>query len=614
MSSSENLSGRESIPSNKRGPFHKEANEGQAERGTTQFAAEKLIKILGAPTEGYSALVTDLEARRLSPELDKVLAETFSNQVYIVKKINESNTLIQKILNKILSREEQHLTTRDPREKYEKDISNIEQVIEQLKQEWQAGKDIITRAQAELQAKRERGEKIDEEKFQYSQALLEANMEVFNILDQEILLAKRGLDFLGEVEIRGMKEFVNDSRKEGGSASNKADRQLTVKHLPGGIPVILRGYIHDQIWQRNFGDGRHQEFGLAQIYRNAQYVAVEGMSNLPFGQSLKLHWGRFHNRDSGYDRLMRELVNAGFDGLFLETDGRYNIGVFGEQSFNKNDLRNSQAQKMFTYLEKYSPNKARRIGSWQKFRNLFQLQRTGSSIPSLTARAIRERTFIIKDGSSYHNTPSVTDKLGTSTTPTGLEIGQMAFSDALSTIKLLILNKAILAGKIKPGLVVDFQGAAHLHWKNYFLDHPAEAMQVVLDNVWEVLASHPDFLGREDILEKILKKLENPSHEDLDFIFNFISNIKDILEKILKKLENPSHEDWDFILNFILNLDTFHKVAPATAEKYSVEPGENQRKMESVTLFTLDDILSPEELEELERLKEDLTQRAKHSI
>jgi len=127
----------------------------------------------------------------------------------------------------------------------------------------------------------------------------------------------------------------------------------------------------------------------------------------------------------------------------------------------------------------------------------------------------------IHDGTYYHNKASVNNDLTTSSMPTGYELGQMAFSDALSVIKILIMNEAINNGDIAPGILVDIQGASHLSSKSFFFDNPAYAMEVVLANVHEILASHWEVKNTDDILEK----LANMDRKTWQWVFNFIGTI-----------------------------------------------------------------------------------------
>ncbi len=548
--SMEKIEFHQTIPTGERGSAYRES-ESAFEEGATAYAAEKLTQLLDMPSETFSAVHTyDQEERteRLSPELDKIVAEMFSNQRYIVEKINEING---------------YLTTKDPREKYEKTKDNIDQVNAQLKQDWQKYQDTVSAELIHLQEKREAG-KISEDNYEYAQALLEANLNIYEILTQELELAKRGLDWLGDLEIRGESEWIEDLRKSyyvliGPGNSYKANSLLEIKHLLGGHPVIIRGYIHDTLWQENFGGNNRQNFGLAQIYAEAKYVAIEGYPSSPYGDSLKNdHWDIINGyTNKNYAYLMEKLVKEGFNGCFLELDGRFR-GANSEKTFDVDKVSDEEFQELFAFIQKQSPTKALRIGSWDKFKELFLLQRTGD----LGLREFTEELRLVKDGTFYHSRASVDDQLNTSATPTGLEFSQLAFSDALSVVKMFVINRLILAGKLEPGLLVDFQGAAHLHYKSYFLDHPQEALEVVLDNVWEILASHPEVRNRGDILEK---------------------------------LENMDEETWQFVFEFIFSVDSFHQVAPPTSEQNSVEIGENQRPLEKVSTPNIEETFSDRE-------------------
>ena len=158
----------------------------------------------------------------------------------------------------------------------------------------------------------------------------------------------------------------------------------------------------------------------------------------------------------------------------------------------------------------------------------------------------------------YHNRASVNKDLTTSSVPTGLEMGQVAFSDALSVIKILIMNKAMQKRELRSGLIVDFQGIGHLSYKSFFFDNPVFAMEVVLTNVHEILASHPDIENREDILNK---------------------------------LENMDKDTWRWVFDFIGKIP-LAEVAEPTQERHCVERGVTQRPMKDTQWYSATEHLS----------------------
>ena len=95
-----------------------------------------------------------------------------------------------------------------------------------------------------------------------------------------------------------------------------ADVPVSYHRLPGGIDLFLRGYVHHTLWHKFHGDF------LQKAAKHAKVIAVEGIAEKPFGESLDLYWSDSESQTGHYDALMHEAVDAGFTGLFTEVDGR----------------------------------------------------------------------------------------------------------------------------------------------------------------------------------------------------------------------------------------------------------------------------------------------------
>lgn len=412
------------------------------------------------------------EPKIIEASIGAVMAEMFSNQRYVVKYINDVGPI----------------TTKDPREKCE---GQIDAVIAQTKKDLEKYRQIID---VHLNEARRRINVPQEVRRK-----LQDTLSVYDILIKELELKKRGYEL--------SRAYPADPRKH--------NLQLEIKYLSGGNILILRGYIHDKDWQRNFGGNVGKASGLAQIYSSVRHIVVEGFVNNELGQSLSERWKL---NDGDYDTLMRELARSGFLGDFMEIDSRF-VGRMKEKYFDSLPSIEQNFTKLFNFMCASDPEMFGQIDI-EKFREYFEVQKLfGPSSITSREQPLGLDTF---EGGTYHNNfPSVDKNLDTRTYPTGFEMGQMAFVDALSVIKLLLLNGEMEAGRVDGGIVVDIQGAKHISLKSFFLDNPAYAMRVVLRNVHEILTSHPDVTSIDDVLNKL-------SHMDEDtwrWVFDFIGEI-----------------------------------------------------------------------------------------
>ena len=528
-----------------------------------EIIARELCGLLSIPTGAFCGMATafyyDDEGEKREEiillELDKLMAKIFTNQRYIVKKINEIGPI----------------STKDPREKYE---GKIDAVIEQLKKDFEEYKTKVEKIKSELESK-EMNPEIKERTFK----LLDDALQVYTILEGELELKRRGF----ENDEKGLCN-ADDSRKF------LPNTTLEIKYLPGGNIVILRGYQHIQEWQKRFGEGAKPN--LASIYKNVEYVAIEGAADMHYGNSLKVFWSK--ESIGSFDRLMKALVKNGFAGQFIELDPRYNGALvqlsFGSGateiqsplSFEDDELPHYYAQDLFNFVRKINPQLAGpdgRIKTIDEFIKYFHAQRTflGGDKSDLVERATKEGLEFTQNGTIYHNNASIDSRGKTTSYPTGFELGELAFSDALSVIKILILGEAMHKGDINPGILVDFQGTAHTSYKSYFFDNPQYAMKVVLTNLWEVLASYPDIHFKE---------------------------------VILKKLNNLDKDTWKWALDFITKIP-FTTVAPPGIWKRSVNPSprlKRQRPMSDPKWYSPLKNLTAEQQAKLDSIIDRLTE------
>ncbi len=440
----------------------------------------------------------DCAHKRMLAHFDKIVAETFTNYRRIVDVINNADTNIP--------------TTKDPREKYEGDI---DVAIEQTRKDMHVFNEVTQEELAVLEKKYADGA-ISRETYDNARRTLMDAQKVYKYLLKELVLKKRGLMFSGYGETIGTELALSDYER--------ANMQLEVKYLPGGGFAILRGYLHTSQWQENFGDTREDGYDLADIYADARYIAVEGFVNKKYGESMHYYLtdDTVTTGNDSYARLMKDLIASGFDGTFIEIDGRYSGGYL-KSDF---DVVRPSAQKrkqLLAYIKEYNPQLAQKIDRAGHFRRIANMQATAENDE-------REARFgsRVKDG-TYYQVPAFVKKkksfFGTRfdsvSEMTGLEYGSVAFADALSVIRILIMNEAMHRGVLERGIIVDFQGVGHLSRKSYFFDHPAYAMEVVLTNMHEILSHHPSSGDVRDIIHK----LENLDEDTWLWVFDFIGTI-----------------------------------------------------------------------------------------
>ncbi len=272
------------------------------------------------------------------------------------------------------------------------------------------------------------------------------------------------------------------------------DRSIEFAYLPGGNPVFLRGYIHSKEWQSVHGEH------LADTYKDVDYIAIES-GGVPIGERLQDQWSnKWENKQGDYSRLMKDLVNNGFDGIFFDIDARNNTKIQFDSYFDsENNLQQIQLpdifyEHYFLYLQRENPRFTKKIKSSSKLKQIMLTQTTA------TPHILSANQRMMNDAKLYDASLSISNNLTVATLPTGNELGQMAFADAMSALKLHILAQNMNDGHIKKGIIVDFEGAEHLPMKSFYLKYPQYAAEIVLRTIHELMASYVgDNLNWDDL-------------------------------------------------------------------------------------------------------------------
>lgn len=247
--------------------------------------------------------------------------------------------------------------------------------------------------------------------------------------------------------------------------------------MPGGMDCVLKGYNHHIFYQTE-----HKDY-LSETAKYAQVLVVEGLSNLKYGEGLVWNWE--HDFQT-YGVIMREAVRRGFNGYFAEVDTRDMSKVATDTQLTAGDLGDviktfpklpeKFFRKYFSYLRKFFPADASRIGNHHDLEKLLRL--------SSTTEEGNDKYFKLRNykGISVPVIKYPDEERDTQSQMTGLEYGELYYSDAMSAIKLHLIAKEMREGRMKPGVIVDFEGAAHLESKYFFLRNPLYAMMVALKN------------------------------------------------------------------------------------------------------------------------------------
>lgn len=319
------------------------------------------------------------------------------------------------------------------------------------------------------------------------------------------------------------KIYRKNSASRDGIKEVSRDRSVEFSYLPGGVPVFLRGYSHKKDWQRVHGEH------LANTYKNTRYVILEGITRKGFGKSLPAFWADPTSQYGSYDRLMKDLIKNEFKGLFVEMDGRDKTKINFDSYFDKNNnvhqvkLPNIFYEQYFKYLQTEDKVFTEKLGSWEKLKRFMLAQTT------FKARVINSDAKIYNKGKEYDASLSITDNLSVSTIPTGNELGQKMFADALAALKLHIMAQSMNEGKIEKGIIVDFEGANHSAMKSFYLKYPQYAAEIVLRTVYELMVGYVD----SELSEKEYRSGKNNAEN---------------LNQVLELLRSP---DWNKIVHGI---------------------------------------------------------------
>ncbi len=288
----------------------------------------------------------------------------------------------------------------------------------------------------------------------------------------------------------------------------KVEMPFNYFRLLGGVDFFLIGYGHNEDWHKN-----HQEF-LAKIGKfNPAVIGIEGFFDLSPGTSLEAYWKDKKQQPGHYDKLMKQLVENGFAGLFTEVDMR-NTSMINMDSKNFfawkrifPNLPKEFFQKYFAFLEKEHPWVARTLGSSDGLENALKKQATTDE-GLMSSRVEVE----YKNGKRYSMHPYLKEDGGVFTVPTGLELGQVLFSDALASIKLHMTARLMADGHIPKGPIVDFEGDNHLPSKAFFVRNLEYAMLIVLRTINELMAGKVE---EKSNVEEIYDVFDNPNWTEI---------------------------------------------------------------------------------------------------
>ena len=272
------------------------------------------------------------------------------------------------------------------------------------------------------------------------------------------------------------------SQKEGERITfNEALRPEHYFRLPGGVDLLCVAYRHESTYQNE-----HEQY-LERLSSRAAVVAIEGGTNLPYGESLESYW-MLPELNKAYGPFMNRAYSAGFRGLFAEVDARDGSRIDFESLYPKSDFNRffprTFLKQYRKYLQKEHPELSKTFDSeddlLMALKKMISREQHVTVLDSEKKRGYAHRLGIAEDG-TYE--PDFN----------GLEISQLYFSDALSAIKLHLIGRLMADGKIEKGPILDIQGLGHLTAKSFFIRYPEYAMEIVLRNLPELMAYRATF-------------------------------------------------------------------------------------------------------------------------
>lgn len=357
---------------------------------------------------------------------------------------------------------------------------------------------------------------------------------------------------------------------------SKAEQSANLHFLPGGIPLVLVGYQHDKNWQKTYGKY------MKEIGKEASVVAIEGFTNAPLGASLDVMWKINPSSRVGgnYDVLMKDLVACGYSGIFTEIDGR-DVSKMELEHIDflfPLGLSDSFYEKYLTYLKRESPKFGAHIGDGKRLKKILATQHPLGDMNFFGSLNLSANKY--QRGKNYYSRPAFSDTGKVSLTPTGNELGQSIFTDALAAIKLHLLGKMMNDGRISKGPIVDYEGAHHVPSKSFFLQYPEYAMEIVLRTIPELLAGTAEKLKTND--------------ESVEL------HAKKVFE----------HTDWEQVIREVFRIP-FKKIDDPKPGRDGVEIGPNQRPMMEVysDRYVLETILRERSTKDVAEKMEELIQK-----
>ncbi len=275
----------------------------------------------------------------------------------------------------------------------------------------------------------------------------------------------------------------------------EADNTIQYFRMPGGTDLFLRGYTHDEDWHH-----AHESW-LAGANRFASVLCIEGRSGVPYGKKLDAWWNP-EVEYGHYDSLMDSAVKSGFDGYFAEVDARDNSKISMDNDLARPlDTSSQFYDAYFAYLTREHPMLAEKLISPKSLKEVLRVQSTSED----GVRSLRKEAY--HGGKTYWEQMYPDADSTLSDNPTFLLLGQHLFSDALATIKLHLISKLMADGYIPKGPIVDYEGAAHIANKAFFIQYPQYAMEIVLRSIHELMAGT---VTEEGDMKTIHSIFENP--------------------------------------------------------------------------------------------------------
>lgn len=392
---------------------------------------------------------------------------------------------------------------------------------------------------------------------------LEKGQEGLEVKFEEFLSALPEKDrniIKGERELREQKskQFNKNRLHEYG----EVNQPLIYFRPNSNVSIFLRGYIHNEEWQKNFGTE------LIDIYaQNSSLISIEGFATFPIGKSLLSYWQSSNEGD--YDVLMREIARKNPDILFGEVDGRNKskVKIDSDIKFKLLDLPVEFYENYYDYLLKINPKLKESIESPEVLKTLLLLQST--SFPGTTARGFEINSKDVD--TKFYSHPSLDNNFKASSHMTGLELGQVMYSDALSSIKLHLLAKLSSDRYLPVNSIADFQGAKHLSGKAFFMQYPQYALMVILTNIHELMAGDA-------------KKLNKNKKTALVYSRDIFKNQKwkDVIKEILKLPIFSVEADPEKTVDTGSNQKTLIKKTPNFAKIYGLDLSKIAKELKKI--------------------------------